>query len=190
MILSILIPSTYDRAEMLKTLLQELYKQINECMASDEVEVLTLIDDKKMPTGTKRNLLLQKCTGKYSVFIDSDDWVYEYYIKEILSAVQSDCDALGINGIITTNGGDLKQWFIAKDNPYRAAIINGKEVYLRYPNHITIIRTSISKQFMFPDVWSGEDYHWCTQIHQSGLIKTETIIEKPMYHYRYSTLNK
>lgn len=188
MILSILIPSTIDRHDLLSKLLDELYKQINENDAHDNVEILTSIDNKEKTTGTKRNELYAMAIGLWSVSIDSDDWVYPYYIKEMLIASESNCDCFGVNGIMTTNGGNEKKWYISKDNPYFASVDQqGREIYLRYPNHITAIRSSICKQFKFPDICQGEDYNWATQIHNSGLIKTEHIISKPMYHYIFKT---
>src|ERR1700748_2713921 len=112
MILSILIPSTIDRHNLLSKLLDELYKQINENDAHDRVEILTLIDNKEKPTGTKRNELYELAKGEWSVSIDSDDWVYPYYVKEILIASESNYDCFGINGIMTVNGGNEKKWYI------------------------------------------------------------------------------
>lgn len=173
---------------MLKELLFEIYEQIKNCMATDEVEVLTEIDNREIPTGTKRNILLQRAKGKYVVHVDSDDYIYPYYIREILKASESDCDCMSINGIYTENGLKETQWFISKDNGYCASKDgNGKEIFLRYPNHITPIRSSIAKQFKFPDIYQGEDYNWATQIHNSRLIKTEVKIYKPLYHYKFKT---
>lgn len=186
MTLSILIPSTTDRSLMLKDLLLEIYEQVSNCMANDEVEVLTEIDNKEISTGAKRNLLLQRAKGKYCVYVDSDDYIYPHYIREILKASDTDCDCMGINGIYTENGFKETRWFISKDNPYIASKdAEGKEIYLRYPNHITPIKTSIAKQFKFPEIYFGEDFIWATQIHNSKLIKTETTIQPPMYHYKF-----
>lgn len=190
-VLSILIPTTYDREEVLSRLLYTLNNQIFACRAVNMVEILIECDNKELPTGTKRNILLVKSKGRYVVSIDSDDEVPTYYIEEILKAAEYDSDCMGINGIMTTNGGDEKRWFIAKDNPYVASRDeNGKEIYLRYQNHISPIKRSIAIQFKFPDVYQGEDYSWATAIHESGLIKTETKIEKPMYHYKFMTHKK
>lgn len=186
MLLSILICSIYERAGMLAGLLRELHRQIDECNANDKVEVITEIDNKgENPTGSKRNLLYQKAIGKYSISIDDDDNIPLYFISELLEAAKSNADCFATNGIITTNGQDELQWFISIFNPYCDSEINGKKCYLRYPNHISPIKSEIAKQVLFPEIFIGEDYNWATQIHQRELLKTEHVITKPMYFYRY-----
>ena len=188
MILSILIPSTFDRRTVLISLLINIYNQIARNNADEIVEVLIEEDDREIPTGTKRNTLVLKSKGKYIVFVDSDDFIVEDYVALILKAAESDCDAIGISGWMTTNGHSRVDWFISKDHPYTAAVDRkGNVIYLRYNNHISPIKREIACQFKFPDIYQGEDYQWATEIHNSGLIKTETIIEKPIYHYDFRT---
>ena len=81
--LSILICSLYERAGMLSGLLRELHKQIDECNAGEEVEVLTLIDNRERSTGSKRNELYGKAIESYSVSVDDDDKIPPYYISEL-----------------------------------------------------------------------------------------------------------
>lgn len=185
-VLSILIPSTFDREGQLNQLLLSLSIQTVSIGNKGKVEILTEVDDKETPTGTKRNKLLQRAVGKYVVGIDSDDHVSINYVSEILEAAEQDCDAIGINGAMTTNGGPPIQWFISKDNGYCVSKDEqGKEIYLRWNNHISPIKREIAIQFKFPDIYHGEDYIWSKRIHDSGLIKTETIIPHPLYHYDY-----
>lgn len=170
---------------MLATLLRELYNQINQLGVSDKVEVLVEIDDRQITTGAKRNLLIKKATGEYVVFADDDDFLYPYYVSEILKALESKPDAVAMNGIITTNGGKPEKWFISKDNEYVTKIIGGERQYFRFHNHLSPVKRQIAKNFPFPDKSYGEDYEYALALHQSGWIKTETKIDKPMYHYRY-----
>jgi hypothetical protein len=188
-ILSILICSLYKRAGMLAVLLGNLYDQIEKLGAEDKVEVLVEVDNGEMTTGAKRNILMDQANGIYAVYIDDDDSVPSYYVDEILKAAELDCDAMSINGVISTDGQDEKQWFISKDNPYCASRdANGKEIFLRHQNHISPIKTSISSKFKFMDVFFGEDFEWSTRIKNSGLIRTEAKIERPMYFYKFVRL--
>lgn len=186
MTLSILICSLHKRTGMLVLLLQELYRQIELLNVSGQVEILVEFDNMDLPTGTKRNILYQKAKGRYSISVDDDDWIPEYYIEELLKAAAKDVDCFAINGVITVNGINEKKWYISKELPYITSKDEyGNEIFLRYPNHITAIRSNIAKRFKFPDKTIAEDYDWATQIHKSGLIKTEYIIEKPMYYYKF-----
>jgi GT2 family glycosyltransferase len=188
-VISILICSLCRRHEMLARLENHLMNQIIDCLALDsKVEVLIETDNGERPTGTKRNILMEQAKGKYVVFVDDDDWVPNYYIEELLKAAESDKDAFAINGSMTTNGRDEVLWYISKDNEYKAKKgSDGNTYYVRWPNHITPIRASIAKQFMFQDISYGEDYAWSVEIRKSGLIQTETLIGKPMYHYRFNS---
>lgn len=171
---------------MMEMLYRELFAQMIDNKASSLVEVIVEGDAGKITTGAKRNILLSKAKGLYTVFIDDDDWVPPYYIEELLKASESRADCFAINGTITTNGGNEKKWYISKDNPYCASKDgHGNEIYLRYPNHITPIKRKIATQVQFPDITRGEDYIWATEIHDRGLIKTEYTIERPMYEYRF-----
>ena len=190
--LSILICSLNKRAGMLSSLLGKLSEQIEALKAWDQVEVLVEMDNGEKPTGTKRNMLYQMAKGKYSLSCDDDDSPADFYVEELLKAAESDADCFSMGGIMTNNGGNEKKWYISKNYPYIASRNDlGEEIYLRFPNHITSIRSSIAKQFQFPDAYQSEDYAWALAIHQSGLIKTEYLIERfPMYHYQYLTVKK
>lgn len=175
-ILSILICGLYERAESLTRIVNLLKLQ-----ACPEIEILGLIDARESTTGAKRNKLLAEAKGKYTVFIDDDDLVSETYVSDILEAAKSDTDAIVFKGWMTTNGKDKRNFELSKDHPYTTK----DDVYLRYPNHIVPIRATIAKQFKFPDKTYGEDYAWATAIHNSGLIKTETRIDKELYFYLF-----
>jgi glycosyltransferase involved in cell wall biosynthesis len=183
--ISILIPTLPVRGTMFKKMVKKIHEQASRINAADEIEILFDARGPETPTGTKRNYLLQEATGIYVTGVDDDDQIPDYYIEELLKAAESNADCFAINGVMTTNDTNQIQWFIAKDNPYVAEIRNGKTVYLRHPNHITPIRATIAKQFAFPDIWHGEDYAWCSALKASGLIKTEYIIERPMYWYKF-----
>jgi hypothetical protein len=104
-------------------------------------------------------------------------------VKDILDAANDDNDAIVFKGWVTTNGTNKRYFELSKDFGY--ITLNG--VYYRYPNHIVPIKREIASQFLFPDKVHGEDYDWATQIHNSGLIKTETKIDKELYFYLYKS---
>jgi len=57
--------------------------------------------------------------------------------------------------------------------------------YIRFPNHLNVIRADIAKQFKFPETNYGEDHAWSKALHESGLLKNEVYIDEVLYYYKY-----
>jgi glycosyltransferase involved in cell wall biosynthesis len=187
MILSILIPTLPERKHFLNEMLTNISEQIERNNAWDKFEVLIDERDKSFTTGYKRNDLLRKSKGKYVWFVDDDDYIWPYSIEEILNASQKNPDVIGINGIMTTDGSKQVDWEIRIGHPYKAVQKNGKEYYLRFPNHITPMKREHAVKVKFPDKFTFEDYEWAKTLNDAGYLKTQEIIEKPIYHYRCRT---
>lgn len=186
MIISILICSLHSRASLLRILRDHLDSQIGN--KTDLVQVLDNCDDKQSSTGTKRNQLVDSAKGKYIIFIDDDDWVPDYYVSELLKASESNADCFAINGIMTTDGAQEVKWKLSKDND-NVTIWQGKKyIYLRKTNHITAVKRELALLAPFPDKSNAEDKAYSDAVNK--YLKTEYVIEKPMYHYRFSTKNK
>ncbi len=173
--LSVLIPTMPSR----KVLFDELIASLQRQPFSNEVEIL--VDDSDMHTGTKRNNLLQKSSGDYTVFIDDDDKVSDDYIPLVLAAIEENPDCVGIQGLMSINGKQWHRWFISYRN---ASWFENNGIYYRSTNHISPVKASISKQVQFPDITIGEDHAWSMKL--LPLLKSETVIEKDIYYYRYN----
>lgn len=154
----------------------------------ENVEIITAVDRQLITTGEKRNQLLEWASNDYIVFHDCDDWPAPYYVKEILDAIQSGCDCIATNGTMTTDGGNEIKWKLSKDYPNDTITENGRPVYIRTTNHISPVKRELALKAMFPNISNGEDKEYSERL--KPLLKTEAIIEKPIYHYRYSTKNK
>lgn len=185
MILSILIPTLPERKYILDSLIIKLRTL---CGVSILSEILIDDRDRGVSTGQKRNDLIKKSIGKYFVFIDDDDDISEDYYFQIIQAAQCNPDVITFNGWMTTNGKDPVDFEIRLNHPYINDPIDGKDYYLRFPNHLCPMKRELVKDFKFPDVTMGEDYAWAKQIHDSGVLKTEYVIEKKLYHYKYSSV--
>lgn len=181
--LSILIPTLPHRSHHLDNLLRTLNAQ-----RTFEIEIVI---DKRLvseaTTGKKRNDLLQKSTGKYTVFVDDDDELPPYYVQEILKCIEKDPDVICFDGYMTTDGFNRIDWEIRLGHPYIAVQKDGKEFYLRFPNHLSPMKREHSTSVEFPDITQGEDYQWANKINELGLLKKQEVIEKWMYHYKYIT---
>ena len=178
--LSILIPSLTSRNESLGELLYTLNNQ-----QTDEVEVLLEIDNGEASIGAKRNKLLQRAKGEYISFIDDDDMISRHYIKEALEGIRWGVDCISLRGVITFDGKNPEIFEHSIQYKEYKTNTTGLIKYERYPNHLNVIKSSIAKQFTFPEINHGEDTDFATQIYKSGLIKTEHFIDEVLYHYQY-----
>ena len=159
---------------------------------TDEVEVLFLRDD-PLPVrkgivststiiGQKRNQLLQQAKGEYLCFIDDDDRVSDDYIAQILKGIEQEPDCCSLMGNITINGRFPKLFIHSLQ--YKNYQEN-RTTYFRPPNHLNAIKSSIAKQFVFPELNRNEDTNWAMQISDAGVLKTEYKIDKVIYYYDY-----
>lgn len=183
--LSILIATLGNRRAQFLTLLTELTSQINKF--DGHCEILWYGDDGQLPTGAKRNYLMDQAAGEYLAFFDDDDWPSDQYIESIMQALETNPDCCSLLGEMTVNGANpetfehsikYSKW---KTNP--AGLIK----YERMPNHLNAVRSSIAKTVRFPEVKVGEDHAWSESLLRTGLLINESKITSVIYHYRYSS---
>lgn len=146
------------------------------------VEVIT-DDSMDYNIGTKRNKLLEMAKGEFIVYVDDDDLISNNYVSLVLEACKSKPDCIGINGIITTDGKDERQWFISKEYGHWHTGANG--VYYRTPNHISPVKRELALQAGFPEISFGEDAEYSNRL--LPLLKSEVIIAQPIYKYLYKS---
>lgn len=175
--LSVLIATMPNRRESYKRLLESMGYMIK---SYPNVEIIT-DDSMDYNIGVKRNKLLQKAKGDYIVFCDDDDLVSFNYIDYIFRAIKDNPDCIAINGIITTNGQNERKWFISKE--YGKWYTGPDGTYYRTPNHISPVKRELALQAGFPEISFGEDAEYSRRL--LPLLKTESIITEPIYHYDY-----
>lgn len=181
--LSILIPTIKRDEVLLAELLSALGSQIIPYVG--DVQILINYDEYES-IGTKRNKLLSLATGKYVAHFDSDDKPSFHYIDKLMEAVQSGFDCASLLGRYYVDGVfDGKFEHSLKYNEWKTT--SNEIKYERYPNHLSLIKTELAKQFKFPEINHGEDADWSTQIYKSGLLKTEYEIPEVIYHYYFKT---
>src|SRR5688572_10371466 len=93
-LLSILIPSIPERMDQLKTVVSVYQEQIDRKGMAEHVEIVSLIDNKKISIGEKRNNLISLSRGKYWVMSDDDDSLTEHYFAFIASAMFTEADVI------------------------------------------------------------------------------------------------
>lgn len=178
--LSLLICHLPDRNAFLMRLLRtiEFYGGLN-----PGIEII-IDDSTTITTGAKRNHLLGKAKGRYMAFIDDDDLITEHYFPGVFAGIEKGVDCCSLKGIITDDGKNPRTFeHSIQHSRYETVMRDGNEYYLRFPNHLNCIKASLAKQIEYPDQTISEDTGWATQMHRSGLLKTEHWIEEVIYLY-------
>jgi hypothetical protein len=179
MILSILICSHRFRKNILDGLLAIVNPQLKPELLG-QVEILLDLSDED--TGKKRNGLIKDAAGEYVWFINDGDFVSETAVQDILKAAESKADFLAISGLVTINGKNPLDFHMSITHKNNAPMITGdKMILLKTPSYIAPIKKSIVEQIPFGNSASK----WSRQLNESGLLKTQEPIEKPIYHLRH-----
>jgi 6-pyruvoyl-tetrahydropterin synthase len=170
------------REEKINKLLKHL-KNITPKEKEHNIQIIINKDDKKKTVGKKRNEVVQRATGKYVCFIDDDDMVSNDYFNCIIPELEKDIDGVGFYGDYYVDGNFVMKFCHANNN---GGHFRQNGVQYRPLNHLNPIKTSIAKQFPFPNKNCSEDSDYCEQVLKSGLIKKETVINKVLYYYMFS----
>lgn len=177
-LLTIAIPSIVGREKELNRLIHKLIDGND----YTNVNLLWEIDNKEMPIGQKRQILLEKASGEYIVQIDDDDLVPDYYIQEVLKTLESKPDCVGYleeirpGGKLAAHSNDYDRWEECR--------LNSVYNYHRTIFHKDPIRTDIARQIGFnPTLRFAEDHDFSIRLKQSGLLKNEVFLDFVMYIY-------
>lgn len=181
--LSILIPSVHTRRDtFLRSILDEVYNQYDSLPLHQQaqVEILTLMDNKRQMLGDKRNLLVEMAQGKYIQFIDDDDRISEDFLSVLLAATETEVDVITFQVSVSINGATPKIAYYSKDYKHD---YNTNEAYFRIPNHIACVKKEISLRSSFPSLKYAEDQAYAKLLLPH--LQTEHRIDRVLYHYDY-----
>lgn len=182
-LLSILIISIPTRLDKLAKLYTKLQQQIG----SEPVEILTIVDNKAMGLGEKRNMALSLARGKYLAFLDDDDDISDDYISSILPVIRNSCpDVVCFRQHCTVNGKTFEVDFDLK-NPIEQMSQDSKgnlNNIKRPPWHMCIWKSVLAKHTPFPEISWGEDSAWITLLCQRS--KVQHKLNKILHYYQYS----
>lgn len=180
MLLSILIPTTIDRTEQFNNLVAYLHNLIDLEDLNDEIEIISLLDNKEMPIGEKRQALYDMANGEYSWQIDSDDEISSDGIREVIDAIiNSGADCITFQEKCIIDGVESNSNFSLKYDDW-AENFDGWD-HVRTPFFKTPIKTELCRQVPVPHSRFGEDHVWAQQI--KYVIKNEYHLEKFIYYY-------
>ncbi len=181
--ISILIPTMKSRMKLFRDVLAEVQRQIHETPEL-RVEVLWESDHGELTLGQKRNVLLDRCQGKYHCFIDDDDVIARDFVKTFVPMIKSevDYDCASFVGAHYIRGRFNKLFHHSLDYPEWAEY---QERYVRGISPMNMIKTDIVRQVRYKDIRNTEDHEFSKRLMASGLLKTEFAINpnRPIYHY-------
>ena len=176
--LDILIPTVPERREKLKSLEENLYRQIAD---RKDIKVTILSDNKKITIGEKRQDMLQVSKGEYICYADDDDRISDDYIERILKAIETGVDVITFEAEVSINGGNPKTCI------YTDSIksdFNTDEYYFRLPNHLCVVKRELALKAGFPKLQKFEDAEYAKRL--KTLIKTSYHIDRVLYYYDYN----
>lgn len=177
-VLSVLIATVESRVELFDKLYDHLLN-----VAPDNVEILSLRDNKEISIGAKRQRLLEMAKGDYVVFIDDDDWVPDHYFAEIVKAIGYEKDSIGFLINCSINGVPRSAIASFRYKTWESGV-DGYD-YVRSIYHKTPVRRDLALQAGFRDMRFGEDADYAKRL--MPLVQNEYFINRTMYHYRYSS---
>jgi glycosyltransferase involved in cell wall biosynthesis len=148
----------------------------------NDIEIL-FDTDGHATIGAKRNNLLQRAAGRYSVFIDDDDLIHEQYLNQILCLCEFNRDSIGFyvqyyeDGKRRETGKLSAQCYTYTQLPSPI----GEPMYVCPPSPRCPIKTEIAQKVLFADSSHGEDIGWALKLRQH--IRYEMFCPYYLYHY-------
>jgi glycosyltransferase involved in cell wall biosynthesis len=180
----ILICTLPERANKLKRLTLELDRQKSKFPGTVDYKIHDA--GRSVPTGTKRNMLIEQSYSEYFSFIDDDDQVSDKYVDLIMKALEANPDVVTFNGWYTEFGANRRNFTIRLGSKYCDDAKHPEFYYHRFPNHLAVFKRSVVERIKFPPIWKQEDYQWAKQIADRKLLKTEVHIPEMLYWYDYN----
>jgi len=179
--LSILTPTIPGREESAGYLQDIIAMQIR-AIESNQVEHLTLSDNRTRSIGAKRQSLVDIARGDYIAFVDDDDDISEDYVATLLEAIETGADVITFHQKAIYNGLESEVHFGVnnQDGPFTPGGIT-----LRAPWHVCAWKRSVIAPCQFGESNYGEDRIWCLQARQR--IKTGFHVPKVLHTYRHES---
>ena len=176
--LSILIPTLPNRLEIFYLpLMKILLKQIE---PYNNIELISLFDNKKRTIGRKRQNMIDIIQGEYVCFIDDDDRISDDYIKLIMDTLDNN-----------PNTDCVVFWSCINQPNMEDKIVKfGFEEGNNLPCHVHVWKSSIVKKYEYKNINHGEDHDWINRAIND--IHHLSKIDKILYYYdaRYNTTSE
>jgi hypothetical protein len=180
---SVLIPTMPGRETGLQKLMDSIREKVNRICPSLRYEICLAFDNKELSIGAKRQLLLDKASGKYLSFIDDDDDITDEYIQDINECIAGGFHTMRLHGFMKgydfVHSLDVKltDMMATQDNP---------PIFQRPPNHLNPMLSDAAKFVPFKNAVHGEDLDWTISLFKAGFLKTQYKSDDSRVHYIYN----
>jgi glycosyltransferase involved in cell wall biosynthesis len=188
--LSILMLSIPSRMLNFTSLVNKITSQIGD---RDDVEILSLFDNKSLHIYEKRNELMKIARGSHIAWLDDDDDVSDDYIIKITEAIEAnpDADVISFNQLCFLDGKEGRI-FAKMGNPQEPMMPHPTDTQryrdtLRMPWHWCVWRRDLAATESFKlkydrglDGQSEEDIDWLNRLYPK--VKKSIYLEDSWLH--------
>lgn len=192
--LSILILSIPSRFDVVRPLIDKLMTQIGD---REDVEILSLMDNKSLHIWEKRNELMRIARGTHMTWLDDDDDVADNYVDKLTEAIEANpnADVISFDQMCYLNGVEARV-FAKMGNPHEDVLPDPTGTRyrdtLRPPYHWCCWKTSLASSEAFRSSFSHgdrgqstEDIDWLRRLYPKVL--ESVYLEGQFLHvYRWS----
>lgn len=184
---SILVPTLGERRPLFERLTDVLLPQLD--AYAGRVRVVGYSNNGAPSLPEIRHSMTHAAGTDYVSFVDDDDLVPPYFVAETMAALEQDPDYVGWQVQCYSDGHPTA---IAYHSLKHDGWWNENGHYYRDISHINPMRTEIARtaDFRKTKPHRPEDRAWVDQLRKGGLLKSEVVIDRIMYHYLYSTKRK
>lgn len=190
---TILIPTIGRRQAQFRRLVIELLSQAEP--RHGQVTILAYYNNGERPLAEIRQALVEAAAGTYVSFVDDDDWVPDYYVQQVRTAIHEYAaasppgEAPPIARLPDYIGWRMQHYSDGHPSkPTFHSLAYGRwwdddRGYYRDVSHLNPILRSKALLADFRGGNPPEDVSWADQMR--GLLKTEAVIDPEfvMYHY-------
>jgi glycosyltransferase involved in cell wall biosynthesis len=131
------------------------------------VEIVYLMDNRKMSVGRKRNILLSIVQGRYFAFVDDDDRVADDYVDRLLETIgKMDADVIVFDQLCThvkTGVREFCRYGLGMEYTRTPRATPNEYDWTGLPAHTMAWRTETVNMVEFPDGNFAEDTSWVKQ---------------------------
>jgi hypothetical protein len=181
---TILVPTLGERRLLFERLMGALLPQTDRY--GGRVQVVAYYNHGTPRLTEIRHRMITAARSDYVSFVDDDDLVPEYFVDEVVAALEGRPDYVGFQVQCYSDGVPTA---IAHHSLAYQRWRNEGARYYRDISHINPIRRDLARLADFRRTPRGgaEDRAWVRQLRASGMVRTEVVIDRIMYHYLYST---